>query len=102
MRKNIPAVRDQRRELRKFTRIYNEALQADPWDRAAVDAALLNVQMIRTDIRKMISKSFVDAVESLEPEDRALLRDTARHRGPRAERGLHDHRPRCSEYLTRD
>lgn len=90
LRESIPAIREKRKELRKLTRVYNDALQADTWDRAAIDAALLNVQKTRTDIREMIGSSFVDAVEALAPEDRALLRDTARRRGPRPGRGHHD------------
>lgn len=80
MRENIPAIREKRKELRQLTNAYNEALQAEPWDRTAVDAALLEVQMAQADIRKMIGKSFVNAVEKLEPEDRALLRDSDRRR----------------------
>ncbi len=92
LRADIPNLREKKEELRALKRIYDEAVQADRWDRGAVDAALHDVQTARAEIRGLIDVAFLDAVESLSPEDRALLRETSRkHRHRRNDR----HDPRC-------
>ena len=93
LRADIPQLREKRRELRKLTRVYDQALQAEIWDRKAVEAALNDVQMAQIEIRTLIDQSFLNAVESLAPEDRALLRKSAR-RGGRGEGPPPGQRPR--------
>ncbi len=82
LRAGMPAMREQRREIRRLRRAYNEALVADPWDRATVEKARSDLQAEQTRQHKMIGDAMINAFEQLTPEERALLMEEAqRHRG---------------------
>ena len=90
LRADIPELREKRDELRALQRVYDNALQAKTWNRAAVETALHDVQTARAEIRTLIDKTFIDAVETLSHEDRALLRETERKRRGNRERRRDD------------
>ncbi len=82
IRSNIPKLRAQRKEIYKLQRTYYDALRAEKWDRATVEAALGDLQEARDRGRAMIDQAFLDAVESLDADARAQLLHRAEKDAP--------------------
>ncbi len=87
IRAEIPKLRAQQRRIRGLQRAYYKTLLAEEWDREAVETALHNLQEARDQGRAQIDNAFLDALESLEPEERILLlKRAAADRGRREDR----------------
>jgi Spy/CpxP family protein refolding chaperone len=72
--------RSQRRVVRAKNRILQErrgdlanAIAADPWDRARVEAAAAALQEAQRDREALFAALLIEALEELSPEDRAAL-----------------------------
>ena len=78
LRDSMPDLREQQSEFRSLRRTYYEALNAEDWDRETAEAALTAMQQARDERRALIDQAFLDAFETLSPEERALLLEQIR------------------------
>ncbi|MEM9496269.1 MAG: periplasmic heavy metal sensor [Pseudomonadota bacterium] len=85
LRENLPDMRARHGEVRRLKRAFFETMRADPWDRAAIEAARKELEEAMAVNRALANEAFIESVEVLSPEERAKL---LTHR-PRGRRGDH-------------
>lgn len=81
-REELHAVND---EVRKARQAFTDAVGAPDWDRAAVENALSVVKAAEAKREALMSSLFIDAMETLPPEQRRMLTE----RGERYRHGRH-------------
>lgn len=95
-RTQLPIMRDGFEEMRRLRRELTMILGAEEFDRAAAAAKFEEIEQLRNRQQAAFGKAFLDAFETLTPEERATLREAVRkkrrkgphgrHGGPRGER----------------
>lgn len=95
-RTQLPAMRDGFQEMRRLRRELTMLLGAEEFDRAAAAAKFEEIEQLRNNQQAAFGEAFLDAFETLTPEERAALREAVqdrrrkgrhgRHRGPRGDR----------------
>ncbi|MEM9617558.1 MAG: periplasmic heavy metal sensor [Pseudomonadota bacterium] len=91
-RAQLPAMRDDFREMRRLRMELSALLGAEEFDRAAVAAKFDAIQDVRDQQQAAFGEAFLDAFETLTPEERQMLREAAesrRGKGRRGHRGKH-------------
>ena len=80
LRPGLAELREKRGAVRERQRAYFEALHASEWDREAVEAAQQELEIARSEFSAYANELFLNAVEQLSAEDRALMRAEAERR----------------------
>jgi uncharacterized membrane protein len=92
IRTHMQAIRPSLRELRVLHRNLRAAIVADPYDAAALDAALSALREQNDKVQVVSHRSFVEFVAKLSPAEREQLARDVTRGGPRKSGG-HEPRP---------
>ncbi len=94
IRAKLPALREQHRLTHKLRQELAMLIKAEEWDRGAITAKLDEIKTAQDRQREVFNAAFIDAFETLPPEERRRLIEVAanRHkdRGALRERRRHD------------
>jgi uncharacterized membrane protein len=74
------------REARAKRRAFAEAMRADPWDRARIEAAQAELRSAETAHQAALSAMLIDAMETLSPDEREAVLASMERRGERGRR----------------
>lgn len=88
MRANRAAAREEREKVGALRQAVREAIAREPFDRAALERALSEVNAARQNFRGRIASDFVELVSKMTPEERKLFAE----KGLRRDRGGRRHR----------
>jgi len=92
-REKLPVMRGDFQEMKKLRQEVAALLGAEAWDRAAIETKFDALQTLQRRQQEAFSAAFLDAFETLTPEERQMLRAAADKR-----RGRHmNHRMRRGE-----
>lgn len=89
-REKLPAMRDGFREMRTLRMEMSELLGAEEFDRDAVEAKFQELHELQQAQHTAFSAAFLDAFETLTPEERQMLKETSENRRKRHPRRRRD------------
>ena len=97
-RTQLPAIRDDFQEMRRLRVELSALLGADEFDRTAVEAKFDALHAIQERQQAAFGNAFLDAFETLTPEEREMLKDAAHDRRGKTRRGHRgEHRKRMRD-----
>lgn len=79
-RAKLPAMRDHFREMKELGNELSGLLAAENWDRASIEAKHAELNDLRDRQADAFMEAFLDAYETLTPEERAMLKAAADER----------------------
>ncbi len=83
MRANREAAREERQKVRAVRQAVREAIAREPFDRAALESALSQVNVARQSFRARVASDFVEMVVKMTPDERKMFAE----RGLKRDRG---------------
>ncbi|SFI56944.1 periplasmic heavy metal sensor [Jannaschia pohangensis] len=84
--RDVPGLREGRGRMGRVQAEVLDALEAEPFDSAALEAALSDRRQVQDDLARAGITAFVGFVAEMSPEDRARLATQARERAERRSR----------------
>ena len=79
-REKLPAMRGDFQEMKQLRQEVSRLLGEETWDRSAIQAQFDQLQSLQQRQQQAFSTAFLDAFETLTPEERQMLREAAEKR----------------------